>query len=103
MAANTVALSTQRLLNSAATVGTVIVFTDLDHQFTQCLTFQVLLLARHFRVMIVTVTTYTQGLAHQPDRIGILLLGDKRVFHFVSAAKVSRPEYFNPSRSQKRT
>ena len=38
-------------------------------------------------VVVITRPVHTQHLTHQADRVGILMLGDKRVFHFVSAAK----------------
>ncbi|MCU7880049.1 MAG: hypothetical protein KZQ60_05485, partial [Candidatus Thiodiazotropha sp. (ex Lucinoma aequizonata)] len=33
------------------------------------------------------ITLYTQNLTLQADWTGILVLGDERIFHFVSAAK----------------
>ena len=38
-------------------------------------------------VVVITRPVHTQHLTHQANRIGILILGDKRVLHFVSAAK----------------
>ena len=38
-------------------------------------------------ISIIAITAYTQYLTEQGDRVGILMLGDERIFHFVSAAK----------------
>jgi len=51
-----------------------------------------------FTVVVIATTTDTQYPALQADWIGILVLGDKRVFHFVSAAK-NAVAFFRMSRS----
>ncbi|VAX09328.1 hypothetical protein MNBD_GAMMA26-2557, partial [hydrothermal vent metagenome] len=38
-------------------------------------------------IFVIAATTHTQNLTLQANWIGILMLGDKRIFHFVSAAK----------------
>ena len=43
--------------------------------------------------MVVTTTADTQYLTHQANRVGILMLGDERIFHFVSAAKNTQRLY----------
>ena len=49
-------------------------------------------------VMVIALTTDTQNLTLQADWIGIFMLGDKRVFHFVSLAK-NTVAFFRMSRS----
>jgi hypothetical protein len=49
-------------------------------------------------ILVISVAANTQNLAQQADRMGILVLGDKRIFHFVSAAK-NAVAFFNISRS----
>jgi hypothetical protein len=41
----------------------------------------------YFAVMVIALTTDTQNLTLQADWIGIFVLGDENVFHFVSLAK----------------
>jgi hypothetical protein len=38
-------------------------------------------------IVVITLTINTQNLTLQADWIGIPMLGDERIFHFVSAAK----------------
>jgi hypothetical protein len=50
-------------------------------------------------VLVIAISADTQNLALQADGIGILVLGDKRVLEFVSAAKnvVAFFKYPSPS------
>ena len=49
-------------------------------------------------ILVIAIAAYTQNPTLQADWIGILMLGDERVFHFVSAAK-NAVAFFKMSRS----
>ena len=49
--------------------------------------YRLLFINGYLAVMVIALTTDTQNPTLQVDWIGIFMLGDKRVLHFVSLAK----------------
>ncbi len=87
-AANRITQRIQRFCDSAAAVAMIAAFRHASNRFKYFLVIRVCrTIVSAPDIIIIGATTYTHELAHQTNRVGLLPLGDERIFHFVSFAK----------------
>src|SRR5690606_3284740 len=83
-----IAQDIERLFHPTSTIGIVAGLGNLTNRFQHFLVTRIIQpVAVALQVAVIATACDTQKSAHQSDRVGLLPLGDKRVFHFVSLAK----------------
>src|SRR5690606_3453224 len=87
-AAGGIAQGVERLFHPARTVGIVTGLGNLTNRCQHRLVIRIIQpVAGSRQVAVIAAARHTQKSAHHTDRVGLLPVGDKRVFPFVSLAK----------------